>query len=155
MTFLNSVTIAHNPWQFSHFRHEFEGMSPRPKIYWHFIDFVTIRPTMTFQHICHRNCHSPFWHIFINYGTKFYILKNRRWQELNLQPPRQEYCAIPIKLLVILQISIGTNHIYTSFFLIQCKARSRPQSSAYITHRNRVIIKKSQQPVLPTATALI
>ena len=61
---------------------------------------------------------------------------------MNLQPPRQEYCAIPIKLLVILQISIGTNHIYTSFSLIQCKARSRPQSSAYITHHNRVNIKK-------------
>ena len=61
---------------------------------------------------------------------------------MNLQPPRQEYCAIPIKLLVILQISIGTNHIYTSFLLIQCKARSRPQSSAYITHRNRVNIKE-------------
>ena len=74
---------------------------------------------------------------------------------MNLQPPRQEYCAIPIKLLVILQISIGTNHIYTNFLLIQYKARSRPQSSAYITHRNRIIIKKSQQPVLPTATALI
>ena len=61
---------------------------------------------------------------------------------MNLQPPRQEYCAIPIKLLVILQISIGTNHIYTSFLSIQCKARSRPQSSAYITHRNRVNIKE-------------
>ena len=31
MTFLNSVTIAHNSRQFSDFRHEFEGMGPRPK----------------------------------------------------------------------------------------------------------------------------
>ena len=31
MIFSNSVTIAHNPWQFSDFHHEFEGMGPRPK----------------------------------------------------------------------------------------------------------------------------
>ena len=31
MTFLYSVTIVHNPWKFSDFRHEFEGMGPRPK----------------------------------------------------------------------------------------------------------------------------
>jgi len=52
----------------------------------------------------------------------FYILvkikKLGRWQKLNLQPPRQDDCAITIKLPVILQMSIGTHRIYTSFLLI-------------------------------------
>ena len=64
---------------------------------------------MTFQYICHRNRHSYFWHIFMNYVTKFLYTsknkKNERCWESNLQPQRQDDWAITIELLIILQTS--------------------------------------------------